>query len=260
MTNLKVLGVVLGTLAVYTWVANSIPQLESVVPEDLSFSADVTEAELVAAGGALFNGGGGCLVCHGLPTRAPNLLSDHAGQGTIGQRCASRVEGADCKEYIYESLTSPMAYVLEGFDPMVFQARVFSGAQIWAMVAFLQDQGGAVTVTGADVASAEEADAAAPPSAGGPLTASLDPLEIMRANLCLGCHLLDGEGIGTGPPFDGMGGRIDADRIRRSILDPGAEAAEGYEDQLGTMTPTIADMLSARQLEVLVQFLAGQGG
>ena len=104
MTNLKVLGVVLGTLGVYTWVANSIPQLESVVPEELSFSADVTEAELVAAGQELFNGGGGCLVCHGLPTRAPNLLTDHGGEGTIGQRCATRIPGADCKAYIYESL------------------------------------------------------------------------------------------------------------------------------------------------------------
>ena len=114
-------------------------------------------------------------------------------------------------------------------------------------------------MTGADVAAAAEADAAAPPS-GGPLTASLDPLEIMRANLCLGCHVLDGEGVATGPPFDGMGDRIDADRIRRSILDPSAEAAEGYEEQLGTMTPTIVDLLTARQLEVLVQFLAGQRG
>lgn len=259
MTNLKVLGVVLGTLAIYTWVANSIPQLESVVPEELSFSADVTEAELVAAGQELFNGGGGCLVCHGLETRAPNLLTDHGGEGTIGQRCGTRVPGVDCKTYIYESLTSPTAYVLEGFDPMVFQARVFSGAQIWALVAFLQDQGGSVTVTGADVADAAEADAAAP-AGGGALTASLDPLEIMRANLCFGCHVLGDEGIATGPPFDGMGDRIDADRIRQSILDPGAEAAEGYEEQLGTMTPTIADFLTARQLEVLVQFLAGQGG
>ena len=258
MTNLKVLGVVLGTLALYTWVANAIPQLESVVPEDLSFSADVTEEELVAAGQELFNGGGGCITCHGLVTRAPNLLTDHEGQGTIGQRCATRVPGADCKTYIYESLTSPTAYVLEGFDPMVFQARVFSGAQIWALVAFLQDQGGVVTVTGADVASAAEADAAAP--VGGPLTASLDPLEVMRVNLCFGCHILDGEGIEIGPPFDGMGSRIDADRIRRSILDPGAEAAEGFEELLGQMPPTLVDMLSARQLEVLVQFLAGQGG
>ena len=166
MTNLKVLGVVLGTLAVYTWVANSIPQLESVVPEELSFGADVTEAELVAAGQALFNGGGGCLVCHGLPTRAPNLLTDQGGEGTIGQRCATRVPGEDCKTYIYESLIEPTAYVLDGFDPMVFQARVFSGAQIWALVAFLQDQGGPVTVTGADVAAAAEADAAAPAAHG----------------------------------------------------------------------------------------------
>jgi mono/diheme cytochrome c family protein len=141
----------------------------------------------------------------------------------------------------------------------VFQARVFSGAQIWALVAFLQDQGGTVTVTGADIAVAAEADAAAPAS-GGPLTASMEPLEIMRANLCLGCHVLDGEGVATGPPFDGMGERIDADRIRRSILDPAAEAAEGYEELLGQMPPTVVDLLTARQLEVLVQFLAGQGG
>ena len=259
MTNLKVLGVVLGTLVLYTWVANAIPQLESVVPEELSFSADVTEAELVEAGRELFNGGGGCLVCHGLETRAPNLLTDHGGEGTIGQRCGTRVPGVDCKTYIYESLTSPTAYVLEGFDPMVFQARVFSGAQIWALVAFLQDQGGAVTVTGGGVARAAEADAAAPPS-GGPLTASLDPLEIMRANLCFGCHILDGEGVEIGPPFDGMGDRIDSDRIRRSILDPMAEAADGYEEVLGQMPPTLVDMISARQLEVLVQFLSGQGG
>ena len=32
MTNLKILAVVIGTLATYTWLANAIPQLESVVP------------------------------------------------------------------------------------------------------------------------------------------------------------------------------------------------------------------------------------
>ena len=36
-TNLKVIAVVVGTLAVFTLVSNSIPQLQSVVPEDLSF-------------------------------------------------------------------------------------------------------------------------------------------------------------------------------------------------------------------------------
>ena len=259
MTNLKVFGVVFVTLALYTWVANSIPQLESVVPEEVSFSANVTEGELVAAGEALFNGGAGCITCHGLVTRAPNLLTDFDGQGTIGQRCGTRVAGMDCKAYLLESLLNPSAYVLGGFDPMVFQPRVFSGAQIWALVAFLQDQGGDVTVTGADVASAAEADAAAPASTG-PATASLDPLEIMRGNLCFGCHLLDGEGVELGPPFDGMGGRIDSERIRRAILDPGVEAAVGYEALLGSMPPNLPDMLTARQLEVLVEYLTRQGG
>ena len=208
----------------------------------------------------LYSGGGGCTTCHGLETRAPNLLTDYAGEGTIGQRCATRVSGQDCKTYIYESLVNPTDYVLEGFDPMVFQARVYSGAQIWALVAYLQDQGGTVTVTGADVGAAEAADAAAPAAGGGATTASLDPLEIMRANLCFGCHILDDEGIDLGPTFNGIGARISEERIRRSILDPMAESAEGYEHLLGSMPPNLADMLTARQLEIVVEFLVGQGG
>ena len=258
MTNIKILGVMIGTLAIYTWIANAIPQIESAVPEELSFSADVSPAELVAAGAELYSGGGGCTTCHGLETRAPNLLTDYNGEGTIGQRCGTRVGGQDCKAYLHESMMSPTAYVLEGFEPMVFQARVLSGAQIWSLVAFLQDQGGAVTVSGSDVATAAEADAAAP--AGGPMVASNDPLEIMRGNLCLGCHMLDGEGAELGPAFDGMGSRIATDRIRTGIIDPAVEIAEGFDHLAGSMPPNLGDMLTARQLEVLVDFLAGQGG
>lgn len=259
MTNLKILAIVIVTLGVYTWVANAIPQLESVVPEDVSFSADVTEEELVAAGEGLYRGGAGCTTCHGLEDRAPNLLAAYRGEGPIGQRCATRVEGQDCKTYIYESITDPPAYVVEGgFDPMVFAASLYSPAQIWALVAFLQAQGGEVTVTGADIAEAEQTAAAAGPAvgAGGAATAATDPREIMRGTLCFGCHTLDDEGVEVGPPFDGMASRIDADRIRRSILDPSAEAAEGYEHLLGSMPPNLADLLTARQLEILVDFLS----
>ena len=34
-TNLRILGVVLGTIAAYTLLANAIPQVESEVPEEL---------------------------------------------------------------------------------------------------------------------------------------------------------------------------------------------------------------------------------
>ncbi|SVB98707.1 uncharacterized protein METZ01_LOCUS251561 [marine metagenome] len=63
--NLKILAVVIGTLAVFTLVANSIPQVQSVVPEELSFGADVTESELTASGEILYGGAGGCTACHG---------------------------------------------------------------------------------------------------------------------------------------------------------------------------------------------------
>ena len=258
-TNLKVLGVVLGTLALYTWLANAIPQLESVVPEDVSFSSDVTPEELVAAGEDLFIGGGGCTTCHGLATRAPNIRTDNNGEGAIGQRCGDRVAGSDCKAYLLESIIDPTAFVVEGFEPMVFQARVLSQSQIWALVAYLQDQGGEVTVTGADLVAAAEVDATAAVDAGaGAPTGPIAPLAIMQDNLCFSCHVLGGEGVALGPPLDGVGDRLTADQIRESIVDPGATASEGFEALLGVMPPTLAELLSEAQVEVLVWYLASQ--
>jgi hypothetical protein len=74
-TNLKVLLVVVGTVTLYTLVANGIPQVESEVPEQLTFTGEVTADELVQAGEELYQGAGGCVACHGLGTRAPNLLT-----------------------------------------------------------------------------------------------------------------------------------------------------------------------------------------
>ena len=80
-TNLKIVAVVLGTLGLYTLIANKIPQIQSEVPQSLSFGANVTPDQLVAAGEKLFNGAGGCTACHGMGTRAPNLLTDEKGAG-----------------------------------------------------------------------------------------------------------------------------------------------------------------------------------
>ena len=92
----------------------------------------------------------------------------------------------------------------------------------------------------------------------GPATASTDPLEIMRANTCLVCHLFNGEGVQMGPPLDRIGARVDADYIRESILDPAAGASEGFEEQTTMMPVTFGNQLTSGQLEILVEFLAGQ--
>ncbi len=260
-TNVKIFGVVLGSLAMFTWVANAIPQLESDVPEELSFSGDVSAEELVTAGTSLFNGAGGCTACHGLGTRAPNLLTDHAGTGTIGVRCANRVAGQDCKDYLHTSLVDPNAFMVEGFDPiMLDMSRTLSSTQLWALVAYLQSEGGDVTVSGADIEAAGGGEATTTAGGGGapgPATASLDPQELLQANTCTACHAITGPSP-IGPPFEGMGTRLSADEIRTAILDPNGTVAVGYEAFAGTMPAIFGQMMTAGQLEVIVQFLASQ--
>src|ERR671939_1571660 len=104
-TNLKVLVATLVGVGFYTAVAHIIPQLQSEVPEALALTGDVSSEALVSAGEKIYNGAGGCTACHGLGTRAPNLLTDQGGQGPIGARCGTREPGRDCKAYLYESMT-----------------------------------------------------------------------------------------------------------------------------------------------------------
>lgn len=258
-TNLKVMMVGVSVIGFYTVVARIIPQLESEVPESIDLSGDVTPEALAAAGETLFNGAGGCTACHGLGTRAPNLRTDHAGEGSIGQRCGGRVPGEDCKTYLHKSLVDPAAYIVDGFTPIMPDAsRQLSNDQLWAIVAYLEGQGGEITVTAADIGTGETAGAtgAGGVGAGGGFTATTDPRQLLTENACIACHAIDGAGPPIGPSFDGIGGRLSAQQIREAILDPNATVSEGFEPFAGTMPATFGQQLSAQQLETIVQFLA----
>ena len=259
-TNLKVLLLALGVVGFYTAVAHVIPQLHSDVPETLALGADVSPDALAAAGQKIYEGAGGGTSCHGLGTRAPNLLTDHGGKGPIGARCGAREPGKSCKDYLYESLTNPGAYVVSGFEPiMPDMRRQLSNEQIWATVAYLEQQGGEIDVTGQDVARTAPAPGAATPAgAPGGTSATLDPVALYTEKGCIGCHQLAGKGGVVGPPFDGIGRRRDAAYIRRAILEPNADTAKGYEKFAGTMPTTFGQQLSAAQLEALVQYLASR--
>jgi mono/diheme cytochrome c family protein len=255
-TNLKVLGVVLGTLALYTLIANKIPQVQSEVPRALTLSADVTPEQLVQAGEQVFTGIGGCTTCHGLGTRAPNLLTDEKGQGPIGARCGKRESGKDCKSYLHEALVQPGAFVVPGYEPiMPDMSRTLSPQQIWAVIAYLEAQGGSVTVTASDIpAASSSAGAAGPGVAGG----STDPTAILRGAGCLGCHKLGSEGAAVGPDLTHVGARLNAAGIREAILLPDAKISRGFENFAGIMPKTFGDQLTANQLEAVVRFLAAR--
>ena len=259
-TNLKVVGVVLGTLALYTLIANKIPQVQSEVPQALTLGANVTPEQLVSAGEKVFNGIGGCTTCHGLGTRAPNLLTDEKGTGLIGARCGKREPGKSCKQYPFESLDNPTAYVVPGYQPiMPVMTKQLSPQQIWAVIAFLESQGGTVDVSASDIpaAGAGVAPGVSPGPAGPGLAGgSTDPQAIIQAAGCLVCHKLDGQGQVIAPDLTHVGSRRTAESIRKKVLDPTSSIARGYEKLAGIMPKTFGTMLNAAQLEALVQYLA----
>src|SRR2546428_12020041 len=83
-TNAKIVGIVLGTLALYTLIANEIPQVQSEVPQTLTLGSNVTPEQLVAAGEKVFNGIGGCTTWPGPGPRAAHLLPHEKRQGATG--------------------------------------------------------------------------------------------------------------------------------------------------------------------------------
>ncbi len=259
-TNLRIIAVVLGTLGFYTLIANKIPQVQSEVPKALTLGADVTPEQLVAAGEQVYTGIGGCTTCHGLGTRAPNLLTDEKGTGLIGIRCGRRESGKSCKQYLYESLDNPGAFVVTGYEAiMPVVTRQLPPNQIWAVIAFLESQGGTVDVTASDIpAQAAGGSAAGAGGTGGAALAggSTDPQALVNAAGCIGCHKVNNAGGAVGPDLTRVGARHSAQAIRQKILDPASSVTKGYEQFAGVMPKTFGTMMNAAQLEALVQYLA----
>jgi mono/diheme cytochrome c family protein len=263
-TNLKVLLATLVVLGFYTGVAHVIPQLESEVPEALALGGDVSAEQLASAGERIYNGAGGCTACHGTGTRAPNLLTDHAGQGPIGARCGSRQPGVDCKTYLWESMVEPNKFIVSGFAGiMPDMRRSLPNDQIWATIAFLQTQGGEANVSAEDIRRTGGAPTAGGGGSGGAaasgpaMTATTDPTALYAEKGCIGCHQLGGQGGAVGPPLDAIGRTRNADYIRRALLEPNADTARGYERFAGTM-PAFGQQLTGAQLEALVRYLASR--
>src|SRR5436190_2580943 len=136
----------------YTYFANSIPQIESKPPQELSLEGgNVTPAQLVKAGEEILKTKGTCEICHRIGqkgTRAPDLAG-------IGARAAARKPGMSAKQYIIESLLQPGAYIVEGYPnimPAVDKPPIgLNRSELWALTAFLESQGGTVDVVLADI-------------------------------------------------------------------------------------------------------------
>jgi cytochrome c oxidase subunit 2 len=58
-----------------------------------------------------------------------------------------------------------------------------------------------------------------------------------------------------GPDLRKIGGSKDKEYLRRSLIDPNADIAEGFDADM--MPDTYGEDLSAKEMEMLVNYLAG---
>jgi mono/diheme cytochrome c family protein len=269
---LKVTVFSLLTIGFFAGFSNyGIPVINPAPPpmeEELDLGA-MTMDRFVALGDKIFNGKGTCTLCHNaVGGRAPML--DKVAAVAPERMADPRYQGdAETLEaYLYESMTKPSAYVVAGFgkagsndtqSPMPDASAgsiALSNAEMTAIIAYLQDIGGAdITVEiprdGAQAPAAESQEAA---PAGAPRAPLASAGAIMGQLACVACHKVAGQGGEIGPDLSSIGASRDREYLRRAILAPAADLAEGYPP--GIMPPNYGDQLYAAELEMLVDYLA----
>lgn len=291
--NLKISLFALAVIGVYTYYANTIPQIESRPPEEVTVRAEeLSPKALVALGEKIVSAKGGCLVCHAIGqkgVRAPDLAG-------IGARAAMRKPGMSATQYLIESLVNPQAYVVEGYPPIMPPADRppigLNRTELLAVVAYLQSLGGEVTVKPEEIPiSVAEALTGSPPSAppapgvsspsvsfqpASPAGTPAQPVatgevvgdlaagkELIKAKGCIACHKINGEGGAPpgapplGPDLSDIGARKTPEEIRAKILDPNAWRVPGFPP---IMPPVFGEQLKAKEFQDLVAYLASLKG
>lgn len=257
--SVKVSAFALAVMVSYSYYANSIPQIQSKPPEDLSLEGgNVTPEQLVKAGEEIYKGKGTCEVCHRIGqkgTRAPDLAG-------IGGTAAKRKPGMNAKAYLIESLVNPAAYLVEGYPaimPKVDKPPIgLNRSELWALTAYLESLGGNVTAKLDDIpktAGAPAAGAAAAAEIKLPGDPKAGQAVFMGKGGCIACHKAGSLGASpVGPDLSEIAKIQTPDYIMAKILKPGAlGTVSGYPPNV--MPPTFGQTLTAQEYTDLVAFM-----
>jgi mono/diheme cytochrome c family protein len=143
--SLRIAALVLATTGFYGYVGQMVPQKEVYPPQEIVVKTDLTTADMVIVGRALFEGKGLCNTCH---TKTLVRFPDLEG---VAVRAKTRVPGLSDVEYFAQTLYEPNAYVVPGFNPGMLTANKppasLTDQEILCVIAYLQSLGGTPTVT-----------------------------------------------------------------------------------------------------------------
>jgi cytochrome c oxidase subunit 2 len=216
--------------------AAMITTIEALPPEEYAAWLHLREPTDEPRGLSVLNEQG-CTGCHN--------LDGSAGIGPDLFRLADHEHGQPFDaDHIRRAIRDPNNEVAKGFDPIMpaYGEDQLNEADLQAIIDFLLNK---------------------QPSASTP---KLDGHELLEDNGCLGCHSRDGSKL-VGPTFQGIAGRkslikrgadkleiqVDADYLRRSIIEPKADIVEGYP----AVMPA-GDYLSNDELNAIVEYLLQQ--
>lgn len=207
------------------------------------------------AGEAVFWGRGKCGTCHrigrqGSAVRGPDL--DNIGlraRERAAERAAQKGEKISATEYLIEAIAYPAAYVVANYKnemPRVYEPPIaLKPEEIRATVSYLQSLGGAVELSAIELPDEILRSPAGPsqswqPYMGGDPEAGealfFDPQGIA----CGQCHVVVDStdrvrGRQVGPELSHIAGTRTPQFITKSILDPDADIASGFEQVLVIM-------------------------
>ncbi len=262
----KTMGFSLVMIMVFTLFANLLPQVEGEAPVDKEVDlGSLTMESFVELGEEVFHGKGTCSLCHNDLGRAPDILVLNMTATSKERLADERYQGTatDDGSYLLESLVNPGIYVVAGFGkkgsndtesqmPAVDKSPIeLSNIEMDAVIAFMQAKDGNDVTVSLTSAATEEAS-----SASQVVEIAQSAEEVMAKLGCTACHSLENSDVLMGPSLQSIGSRLSVEEIRQSIIDPEVVIPEGFSG--GMMPANFGEQITAREMEMMVQFLAQQ--
>lgn len=145
---LRIAALTVGSTAFYTVVGQLVPQKEVHPPVEVALKKDMSADEMIKTGRQIMEGKGLCFTCHTMGKSGALRFPDLQG---IGARADKAMPGLNDVQYLAQSIYEPDVHIVPGFvkgmPPINKPPIGLTDQEILTVIAFLQNEGGKVSVT-----------------------------------------------------------------------------------------------------------------